>query len=68
MILNLKKIRLSRSMTQEQLASKVGITQSNLSRIENGDVQISLKLAKALSEALNCTMDELIGEPKEEEG
>ena len=64
---NLRKLRLARGMTQEALAAKIGVTQSNLSRIENGDVQISLKLAQEIAKVLHCTLDELIGEPEEEE-
>lgn len=64
---NLKEIRKEKGMTQEELANAVGITQSNLSRIENGKVQISLKLAKDITVTLGCTVDDLIREPEVED-
>ena len=63
---NLKKLRLERGITQSELASMLGLTQSNVSRIENDEVQMTLKTALTITQKINCTIDELIG--KEEDG
>lgn len=66
MSMRLKEIRLAKGLTQEDLASKLGITQSNLSRMESGEVQMSLNMAIAITKECGCTLDELIGEPEED--
>lgn len=57
-----RDIRVAKGLTQEAFASRLGITQSNLSRIENGEVQMSLNMAIAIAKEGGCTVDELIGE------
>lgn len=41
--------RLSAGLTQEQVARKLGCTQSYVSKIENGQVEISVMLLKKLA-------------------
>lgn len=65
--MRLKEIRLERGMTQEELAAKLGITQSNLSRMESGEVQMSLSMALAITKECDCTIDELIGREEGED-
>ena len=57
----MKDIRLKRGMTQEELANRIGISQSQIARYENGDSEPTLDTLRKLSEELNCTLDELIG-------
>lgn len=45
--------RLKENMTQEQLAKKLGITQANLSKMENGTRAIGKKMALRFSKVLN---------------
>lgn len=57
---NLKKIRTEKGITQEDLAKMVGLTQSNISRIENDEVHTSISTAFAIANALECKVDELV--------
>jgi len=57
----IKERRTELGITQEVLAAKIGLTQSNISRIESEEVQPSLKIARAISAELNCSVDELFG-------
>ncbi len=47
------KARIEEEMTQKELAEKSGIRQSNISRIENGDVLPTLKTLEAIAKGLN---------------
>ena len=57
----MKEIRLERGMTQEELASRIGVSQSQIARYENDDSEPTLDTLRKLSKELNCTLDELIG-------
>ncbi len=46
-------------MTQGRLARAVGINQSYISLIENGERQLTDDLLKKISEALGCKPDDL---------
>ena len=48
--------RIKKSITQKQLSMKTGITQADLSRIETGNANPSLKTLKRIAEALDCTL------------
>lgn len=54
------KARLERGMTQEELAAKVGTRQSNISRIERGQQNMSIgllnKVAKGLGKKLHVSI------------
>lgn len=47
-------------MTQAQLAGKSGITQKTISRWERGETSPSLKHLYVLSDALDCSVWELV--------
>ena len=66
-MMNLKEIRKERGMTQGELAKKLGTNQNNISRYEKSEREPNLTTLKNMAAALNCTLDELIGEPKKEE-
>ncbi|SHJ63544.1 Helix-turn-helix [Clostridium amylolyticum] len=54
----LKKLRLSRKLSQSELAARVGISQSYLSKLENlqeRSTMINTLLVKNLSEVLNVS-------------
>jgi len=57
-IKQLVKLRNSYNLSQTQLAKKIGTTQSVISRIENGSVNIGIdfleKVAKAFNRKWNC--------------
>ena len=56
---NLRKIRLSKKMSQEQLAYKVGVETSQIGRIERGKIQTSISMVFYLSEALEIPTKKL---------
>lgn len=57
----IKKIRLSKNISQLQLASKLGVSGTYISRIERGAVKINLRrlsqIAKILDVSVNNLMD-----------
>ena len=57
---NLKEVRISRGLTQTELANKLGIAQQVISRYERGNFMPQLDNAKIIADALNVTVDELI--------
>ena len=63
----LKEIRLARGMTQEELAKKTGVSQSQIARYENGNFEPNLDTLKALARELDVTIDELLGVTVKEE-
>ena len=48
--------RLSQNMTQKQLAEKTGINQADISKLENGTRNPSLKLLKRLADGLGMDL------------
>lgn len=50
------KGRKANNMTQKQLAEKTGITQADISRLENGESNPSLNTLKKLAEGLGMTL------------
>lgn len=59
---NIKKRRVALNMTQEQLAEKLGYSNKGMiSRIENGQIDISHSKIIEFAEALRTTPGELMG-------
>ncbi len=56
---NLKEIRLLRGLTQEDLASKVQVSQAMIAQMERGSKSISIPLGKEIAGALNCSLEDL---------
>lgn len=42
-------------------ARHIGLTERNYSRLEKGDIEMRLPIAIAIADALDCSIDELIG-------
>lgn len=59
---NVKLARIKRSMTQQELADRVGVTRQTIGLIEKGEYNPSLKLCIAIAKELNKTLDELFWE------
>lgn len=57
---NLKKIRVSAKMTQEELAEKLFVTRQTISNWETGKSQPDVQTLTSLSEVLNVEVTELI--------
>jgi transcriptional regulator with XRE-family HTH domain len=49
-------------MLQEELARKVGMAQSQLSKIERGQLGLDVMQLLAIAEALSCSAAYLLGE------
>lgn len=56
---NLKSIRNSKNLSQEQLADLVGSTRQTVISIEKGIFNPSVKLALLISVALDCKIEDL---------
>jgi DNA-binding XRE family transcriptional regulator len=56
----LRKLRLERGLTQEQLANELGVEISQISRIERGIINTSITNLYAISSVLNIEIHELL--------
>ena len=56
---NLQKIRNQKGFSQEQLALKADISQSQIARIESGDINTTISTTKVIARALNMESWEL---------
>ena len=65
--MNIKLARTKRSMLQADVANKIGIEASYLSRIERGTVPISCERIYEIIHILNCDIDEIFPLPTEVE-
>jgi AbrB family looped-hinge helix DNA binding protein len=63
---NLVQMRKLLSMTQEELAEKVGVTRQAVAKWEAGDSLPDLEKSKLLAEALNASLDELANHEPED--
>ncbi len=54
-----QKYRLQRSLTQEDLAEKVGVTRQTILAIEKGDYAPSVTLALKLAKVFKCQVEDL---------
>lgn len=62
---NIKVIRSSANMTQDQLAEQLNVTRQAVSSWENGRTEPDIETLQKISEVLNVTVEELIyGEKK----
>ncbi len=56
----IKKERLAKSLTQEQLAEKLDVSVAFLSRAERGDVKINLARMTQISDILGVSLNEIL--------
>ncbi len=56
---NLRNIRLSRELTQEQLAFNADIAISQIGRIERGEINATISTVSALANALEIEINDL---------
>lgn len=64
---NVARLRKERELKQEPLSEAAGFTQSYLSQIENGHVNLTLLGLHDLAVALNVRPGELFWEPPEQD-
>lgn len=58
-ICNLKKYRVLKDLTQEELANKVGVRRETIMRLEKAQYNPSLKLAIDISRVVEAPIEEL---------
>ena len=63
--MNIKLARTKRTISQAELASRLGIEASYLSRIERGNVPISCVRIYQIIKILNCDLEEIFPTPSE---
>ncbi len=66
--IKLKMARVEHSLTQAELAEKVGVTRQTIGLIENGGYNPTLHLCIAIAKALNKTLNDLFWKETENEG
>ena len=58
---NLEYYRKQAGLTQQELADKAGVFQTEISRVEKGATDLLGHRWMLIAKALGCTLDELIG-------
>jgi transcriptional regulator with XRE-family HTH domain len=64
----IRQIRKRRRLTQSELAKEIGVTQSDLSRMENGEYKVGLDTLFRTLQVFELSMSEFFGEPVPAEG
>lgn len=62
----IKMLRIKRKISQSDLAAAMGISNSNLSNIENGKIALTLENLFKIKKIFNCEMRELLEDREEE--
>ena len=57
---NLKQIRKSKNMSQEELAQKVNVTRQSVSKWENGEAYPEMNNILELCKIFNCKINDLV--------
>lgn len=65
---NIKFLRMSKGISQQSLADKVGIDRSTISRIENNEIETTIDNAIKISEVLNTSLPDLLNKDLTIEG
>lgn len=63
--LKIKEIRISKGLTQDNLAELVSCNTSHISNIENNHTKVSLNVLLAIANALNTSIDYLLSDQYE---
>ncbi len=66
--IKLKLARVEHSLTQAELAEKLGVTRQTIGLIENGGYNPTLHLCIAIAKALDKTLNDLFWEESKHEG
>ncbi len=65
--LKLKSARVSKDLTQTELAEAVNVSRQTINAIEKGDYNPSINLCISISKALDKTLNDLFWEVEEDE-
>lgn len=57
---NIKRLRLQKKMTQQELADKLGLAQNNVWRWERDGATPNVIMAKQIANILGCTIEDLL--------
>ena len=63
--MNLSELRKNKGISQEELAKALGVSQGAISAYETGRWEPSIQTIKKLAFFLDCTVDELLTDPRE---
>jgi len=61
---NLKKLRLRKKLTTQELADKTNINRTTITRIENGDTQLNPEYIRIFTDFFGVSADYLLGLPQ----
>ena len=61
MVKNLKKLRMEKKVSQQQLASIIGISQQSINKYENHNIEPEISILIALSDYFQTSVDYLVG-------
>ena len=56
---NLRRLRLKRNLTQDQLASDIGVTAKHISFLENEERSPSLNIAYKFADYFECNIEDI---------
>ena len=65
--INLKIARARKDMTQKELEEQLGVSRQTINAIETGEYNPTIKLGLKICWALDCRLDDLFWEEKENE-
>lgn len=57
---NLRRIRKEKGFSQRELSARCNIDNADISRMENGDINITLKTLQQLADAMDINVIELL--------
>lgn len=57
---NIKKFRELKNLTREQMAAKVGLSLSGYSKIERGEIDLTISRIQLISKVLHVDLDKLL--------
>jgi len=57
---NLKKIRLNKKLSQEELAEKAGLHRTYIGMVERGEKNITLSSMEKITRSLNISLSQLL--------
>ncbi len=61
MLMNLKQLRKSKDISQQQLADVIGVSQQSINKYENHNVEPDIRTLIAIADYFDTTVDFLIG-------
>ncbi len=63
----IKKVRLERKLSREQIARRAGVCQQNIEKYEKGEIEISVRQLSVISNILNVSITYLLLPDKEDQ-